>query len=96
MTPRQVMVMIAASPAPLAILAGGLAVPAGIALDHLFFYILGTTAGGNDIPAAVYQVYPAWELIAIPMVAVAVAVAAALVPGRWAARAKVVAALQAE
>lgn len=99
MSPRQVMVMIAGSAAPLAIVAGVIAIPAGIGLDRLLFIILGTTAGGNDIPPAVYEVFTPWELVAIPLagvaVAVAVAVAAALIPGPWAARTNVVAALHA-
>jgi putative ABC transport system permease protein len=96
MSPRQVIVMIAASAAPLAIAGGALAVPAGIGLDRLFLTILGTAAGGNDIPPAAYQVYPAWELLLIPLAGIALAVAAALIPGRWAARANIVAALHAE
>jgi hypothetical protein len=88
MSPRQVMVMIAGSAAPLAIVAGVIAIPAGIGLDRLLVIILGTTAGGNDIPPAVYEVFTAWELVAIPLAGVAVAVAAALIPGRWAARTK--------
>jgi putative ABC transport system permease protein len=96
MSPRQVMLMVAASAAPLAIIAGALAIPAGIGLDRALFVILGTAAGGNDIPAAVYEVLPLWELLAVPVAAVAVAVAAALIPGSWAARTNVVTALHAE
>ena len=96
MSPRQVMLMVAASAAPLAIIAGALAIPAGIGLDRALFVILGTAAGGNDIPAAVYEVLPLWELLAVPAAAVIVAVAAALIPGRWAARTNVVTALHAE
>jgi putative ABC transport system permease protein len=73
-----------------------IAIPAGIGLDRIFFNILGSTAGGNDIPPAVYQVFAAWELVAIALTGVAVAVAAALIPGRWAAHTNVVAALHAE
>jgi putative ABC transport system permease protein len=96
MSPRQVMVMVAASAAPLAMVAGAIAIPAGIGLDRVFFNILGSTAGGNDIPPAVYQVFAAWELVAIVLAGVGVAVGAALIPGRWAARTNVVAALHAE
>jgi len=81
MSPRQVMLMVAAAAAPLAIIAGVVAIPAGIGLDRVFFNILGSTAGGNDIPPAVYEVFAAWELVAIPVAGVAVAVAAALIPG---------------
>jgi putative ABC transport system permease protein len=96
MSPRQVMLMVAASAAPLAIIAGALAIPAGIGLDRALFVILGNAAGGNDIPAAVYEVLPLWELLAVAAAAVVVAVAAALIPGRWAARTNVVTALHAE
>ena len=46
--------------------------------------------------AAMYQVFAAWELLAIPMFGVTVAVAAALLPGRWPARTRVVEVLHAE
>jgi len=38
----------------------------------------------------------AWELIAIPLLGVVVAIAAAMIPGRWAARTNVVEVLHAE
>jgi len=41
--------------------------------------------GGNVTPAAFYDVFGTWELIAIPIVAVF----AALLPARWAARTNV-------
>ncbi len=52
--------------------------------------------GGTDTPPAMYGVFASWELIAIPIAGVAVAVAAALIPGRWAARTNVVEVLHAE
>ena len=76
--------------------AGAIAIPAGIGLDRILLTILGSTAGGNDIPTAVYEVLPAWELLAIPLAAFAIAVAAALIPGRWAARTNVLVALHTE
>jgi putative ABC transport system permease protein len=96
MSPRQVMLMVAASAAPLALIAGAIAMPAGIGLDRLLFVILGSAAGGNDIPPAVYNVLPVWELLAVPVASIAVAVGAALIPGRWAARTNVVTVLRAE
>ena len=42
------------------------------------------------------DVFTAWELVAIPLVGVADAVAAALLPGRWAARTRLVEVLHAE
>jgi putative ABC transport system permease protein len=95
MSPGQVMAMVAASAALLAIVGGGIAVPAGIGVNRaLVSFIDGI--GGNDTPAAFYDVFRAWELLAIPLAGVAVAAAAALVPGRWAARASVIEVLHAE
>jgi ABC-type antimicrobial peptide transport system permease subunit len=64
MSPRQVTTMIAASAAALAAVGAVLAVPAGIELDWLFLSIPGSTAGGNDIPSAVYGVSAGLELVA--------------------------------
>ncbi len=46
--------------------------------------LLGSAGGGNDIPAPVYEVFTTWELLAIPLAGVSVALAAALIPARWA------------
>jgi hypothetical protein len=53
-----IVAMVAASAARLAVIAGAIAIPAGIGLDRALFVILGTDAGGNGIPAAVYEVLP--------------------------------------
>jgi ABC-type lipoprotein release transport system permease subunit len=55
-----------------------------------------STLGGNITPPAFYDVFAPWELIAIPLAGVVVATAAAMVPGRWAARTNVVEVLHAE
>ena len=95
MSPRQVIVMVAASAGTLALVGGLVAVPSGLGLDKVLLDLI-SNAAGNDTPPAVYGVFAAWELIAIPLVGVAVAVAAALIPGRWAARTNVVEVLHAE
>jgi putative ABC transport system permease protein len=95
MSPRQVVTMVAASAGFLALIGGLAAVPAGVELDHWLFDQL-SHVGGDDTPSALYAVYATWELIAIPLIGVGVAVAAALVPGQWAARANVVQVLHAE
>jgi putative ABC transport system permease protein len=95
MSPRQVIVMVAASAGFLALLGGLAAVPAGVALYRQLFDLL-SNLGGDETPAALYNVFAPWELIAIPLAGVAVAVAAALIPGRWAARTNVVEVLHAE
>ncbi len=95
MSPGQVMIMVAASAALLALVGGAIAVPAGVRLNGVLFGFINTV-GSNDTPPALYQVFAAWELVAIPLAGVAVAVAAALVPGRWAARQPVAEVLRAE
>jgi len=50
----------------------------------------------NDTPPAMFEVFGVWELLAIPVAGVAVAVAAALLLGRWAVRTSVIEVLHAE
>jgi putative ABC transport system permease protein len=95
MSPRQVMVMVAASAALLALLGGLLAMPAGLALNHVLNDAVSTSTG-NDTPAGAYNVFNPLELAIIPLLAVVVALAAALIPGRWAGRTNVVEVLHSE
>src|SRR6266851_4463190 len=95
MSPRQVVVMIATSAALLALVSGMMAMPLGLFLHHLLNDVV-SAATGNDTPPAVYGVFNPLELVAIPLLGVAVAVVAALIPGRWAARTNVVEVLHAE
>ncbi len=95
MSPRQVIAMVATSGGFLALLGGLIAVPAGVALYRVLFDQL-SALGGNTTPPSFYDVFATWELIAIPIVGVAVAIAAATIPGRWAARTNVVEVLHAE
>jgi len=95
MSPRQVIGMVASSAGLMALVGGLAAVPAGIALSRALFDLVGNI-GGVDTPSAAYGVYAAWELIAILVGGLVVAVAAAMIPGRWAARTNVVEVLRAE
>jgi putative ABC transport system permease protein len=95
MSPRQVLAMVAASAGFLALVGGLVAVPAGVGLSRGLFDLV-TSLGGDATPPAAYGAFAPWELIAIPLAGVAVAIAAALIPGRWAARANVVEVLHAE
>jgi len=69
MSPRQVIPMVVASAGFLALVAGALAVPAGVAVSRVLFNVVANLA---------------------------VAVAAAMFPGRWAARTNVVEVVRAE
>ncbi len=55
-----------------------------------------SSLGGDKTPAAAYGVFAPWELVAILLAGVIVAVGAAMLPGRWAARTNVVEVLHAE
>src|SRR6266851_1888680 len=95
MSPRQIMVMVAASAALLALVAGVMAIPLGIYLHHVLNDVVSTSTG-NDTPPSVYGVFNPFELILIPLLGVVVAMLAALIPGRWAARTNVVEVLHSE
>jgi len=95
MSPRQVLVMVAASASLLALVGGLLAMPAGLVLHHMLNDVI-SSAAGNDTPPGAYGVFNPLELVVIPLLAVAVAMLAALVPGRWAARTNVVEVLHSE
>jgi putative ABC transport system permease protein len=95
MSPRQVLLMVAASAGLLALVGGVLAVPAGLGVHHVLLDAV-SSAAGNDTPPASYGVFRPFELALIPLLGLAVAVAAALIPGRWAARTKVVEVLHSE
>ena len=95
MSPRQLIVMVAASAGLLAMVGGLLAMPVGIVLHHVLNDVI-SSAAGNDTPPGAYAVFNPLELAVIPLLGVAVAMLAALVPGRWAARTNVVDVLHSE
>jgi putative ABC transport system permease protein len=95
MSPRQVMVMVAASAGLLALVGGLLAVPLGLYLHHVLNDVISASTG-NETPTGAYGVFNPFELVAIPLLGVAVALSAALIPGRWAARTNVVEVLHSE
>jgi putative ABC transport system permease protein len=79
----------------LAVVAGVMAMPLGLVLHRLLNDVISTSTG-NETPPSVYGVFNPFELVAIPLLGVAVAVLAALIPGRWAARTNVVEVLHSE
>jgi hypothetical protein len=54
------------------------------------------SSAGNDTPPGAYDVFNPFEHILIPLLGVVVAVTAALIPGRWAARTNLVEVLHPE
>ena len=95
MTPRQTMVMVVCSVAGIGLVAGLIAIPAGIVLHHYVLPVMGHAAQ-TAVPASVLNVYRPWELVLLALAGLAIAVAGALVPAGWAARTRTAFALRAE
>src|ERR1022692_956097 len=95
MTPRQTIAMVVCWVAGTGLVAGMIAVPAGIALHHYVLPVMAAAAG-TGLPAVVLDVYRGPELVALALAGVAIAVVAALLPASWAAATRTASALHAE
>jgi putative ABC transport system permease protein len=95
MTPRQTIAMVVCWVAGTGLVAGLLAVPAGMAV-HRYVLPVMAHAAGTGIPASYLAVYPAWELAVLALAGLVIAAAGGMLPAAWAARARTVAALHAE
>ena len=95
MTPRQTVAMVLCSVAGTGLLAGVLAVPAGIVVHR---YVIPAMAGaaGLGVPPSLQNVYGAAELVALALAGLAIALAGALLPAGWAAQSRTAAALRTE
>jgi putative ABC transport system permease protein len=95
MTPRQTIAMVVCWVAGTGLVAGMIAVPAGIVLHH---YVLPAMAAAANVglPASFLNVYGAGEMAALALAGLVIAVAAALLPAGWAAKAGTASALRAE
>ncbi|MGD0241311.1 MAG: FtsX-like permease family protein [Streptosporangiaceae bacterium] len=95
MTPRQTMAMVICSVAGTGLVAGLIAIPAGIALHHGVLPVMGHAAQ-TALPASVLDVYRVWEIVLLALAGLVIAVAGALAPAGWAARTSTAFALRAE
>jgi putative ABC transport system permease protein len=95
MTPRQTITMVVTTVAATGLIAGLIAVPAGIALHHAILPIMGNGAQ-TDFPPGIYNVYNPAELVLLALTGLAIAVVSALGPASWAARTRTAIALRAE
>jgi putative ABC transport system permease protein len=96
MSPRGVIAMVASSAGFLALVGALLAVPGGIWLSRALFDVIISSIGVTITPPSAYAVFEPWQVIVIPVGGVIVAVVAAVIPARWAARTNVVQVLHAE
>ena len=95
MTPRQTIAMVVCSVAGIGLVAGLIAIPAGIAVHHVVLPAMGHAAQ-TDVPSSVLNVYRPGELVLLAMSGLVIAVAGALIPAGWAARTRTAFALRAE
>jgi putative ABC transport system permease protein len=95
MTPRQTIAMVVSTVAGIGLVAGLVAIPAGIALHGLVLPVMGH-AVQTGLPAAVLDVYHAPELVLLALAGLVIAVAGALAPASWAARTRTATALRTE
>ena len=95
MTPRQTIAMVVCWVAGIGLVAGLIAVPAGIALHH---YVLPAMAAAANVglPASFLNVYGGWQVAGLALAGLAIAVAGALLPASWAAATRTATALRAE
>jgi putative ABC transport system permease protein len=95
MSPRQTVAMVLSSVAGTGLLAGVLAVPAGIALRQYVMPAMAAAAG-LGVPPSLQNVYGAGELVALALAGLIIALVGALLPAGWAAQSRTAAALRAE
>jgi len=95
MTPRQTIAMVVSTVAGIGLVAGFIAIPAGVELHRYVLPVMGNAAQ-TGLPASVLNVYHTPELILLTLSGLAIAVAGALAPASWAARTPTAFALRAE
>ncbi len=95
MTPRQTIAMVVCWVAGTGLLAGIIAVPAGMAVHRLVLPAMAHSAN-LGLPASYLAVWQPWELAVLALAGVVIAVAGALLPAGWAARMRTASALHAE
>ena len=95
MTPRQTIAMVVCSVAGIGLVAGLIAIPAGIAVHNYVLPVMGHAAQ-TDLPPSVLNVYQPLELVFLALSGLVIAVAGALIPAGWAARTRTAFALRAE
>jgi putative ABC transport system permease protein len=95
MRPGQIVIMVICWIAVPAIIAAAIAAPAAVVLNTATLHAMGATSH-TGIPASFTQVFGVARLALLSLAALAIAVAGALLPATWAARARPATALHAE
>ena len=95
MTPRQAIAMVVCWVAGTGLVAGLIAVPAGIALHHYVLPVMAASVN-TAVPASFINVFQGPELAALALAGLLIAVSGALLPASWAAKIRTGTALRAE
>lgn len=95
MSPRQTITMVLTSVGGIGLCAGVIGVPAGVALHAWVLPVMGRAAG-TRIPSADLAVYDLRLVLPLLFGGLVIALAGALIPAGWAARARTATALRAE
>jgi putative ABC transport system permease protein len=95
MTPRQTLAMVVCSVGLVGLVAGVVAVPAGIYLHHHVIPPM-THAANSGYPPSLITVYGPWEIVLLTLAGLVIAITGALGPAIWAARTRTAFALRAE
>ena len=95
MTPRQTIAMVVCWVAGTGLVAGAVAVPAGVALHRYVLPVMAHAAATN-LPASYLEVYGPVELALLALAGLVIAVAGAMLPASWAAGTRTASALRAE
>lgn len=95
MTPRQTIAMMLCWVAGTGLVAGVIAVPAGVALQRHLVPVVAS-AVGTGLPASFLSVYSLGDLVALAAAGMVIAMAGALIPAGWAAASRTAWVLRAE
>jgi putative ABC transport system permease protein len=95
MTPRQTLTMVICSVGITGLVAGIIAVPAGILLHHNVLPAMAHAAN-SGLPASLLAVYSAPEMVILALAGLVIAIAGALAPASWAANSRTATALRTE
>ncbi|HEX9529209.1 MAG TPA: ABC transporter permease, partial [Streptosporangiaceae bacterium] len=95
MTPRQTIAMVICWVAGTGLVAGVVAVPAGMVVHRYVLPVMAHAAATN-VPASYLNVYGAAELALLALAGLVIAAAGAMLPASWAARSRTASALRAE
>jgi putative ABC transport system permease protein len=95
MTPRQTLTMVICSVGITGLVAGIVAVPAGILLHHNVLPAMAHAAN-SGLPASIVSVYSAPEMVILALAGLVIAIAGALLPASWAANSRTATALRTE